>query len=102
MWILFPTAGSAHVLGLVPWEQRRTLTRRIGTLFGQRSQLWLELSPRASLQMLGAVYGMSDEAIARRIGERLRQTRLCRKARRTGHRRPCTRDMDIDEYNRLK
>src|SRR5262245_13177972 len=38
--ILHPTSGSARVLGLTPWRDRRTLTRRIGTLFGQRSQLW--------------------------------------------------------------
>src|SRR5689334_25306133 len=41
--ILHPTSGTAEVLGMVPWKQRRQLTRRIGTLFGQRSQLWFEL-----------------------------------------------------------
>ncbi|HEV2890535.1 MAG TPA: ATP-binding cassette domain-containing protein [Frankiaceae bacterium] len=67
--ILHPSGGSASVLGLVPWHQRRDLTRRIGTLFGQRSQLWLELTPRQSFRMLGAIYGLSDDAIARRVGE---------------------------------
>src|SRR2546430_15329806 len=43
--ILHPTSGDATVLGLTPWRQRRALTRRIGTLFGQRSQLWFELTP---------------------------------------------------------
>src|ERR671935_537491 len=32
--ILHPTGGTATVLGLVPWEARRSLARRIGTLFG--------------------------------------------------------------------
>ncbi|MBK7623044.1 MAG: ATP-binding cassette domain-containing protein [Kineosporiaceae bacterium] len=36
--ILRPTSGSAHVLGLVPWRERRRLAGRIGALFGQRSQ----------------------------------------------------------------
>ncbi len=67
--ILVPTSGSALVLGLVPWQDRRSLTRRIGTLFGQRSQLWNELSPRASLRMLGAIHGMSDAEINRRAVE---------------------------------
>src|SRR5688572_30752946 len=52
--ILYPTSGTVRVLGLVPWEQRQALVRRIGTLFGQRSQLWQELTPRASFRMLGA------------------------------------------------
>ena len=41
--ILHPSTGEARVLGLVPWRQRRELAARIGTLFGQRSQLWFEL-----------------------------------------------------------
>src|SRR5688572_18405902 len=41
--ILHPTGGHATVLGVVPWEERRRLAGRIGTLFGQRSQLWFEL-----------------------------------------------------------
>ncbi len=42
-------AARAQVLGLVPWRQRRQLALRIGTLFGQRSQLWFQLSPRETL-----------------------------------------------------
>jgi ABC-2 type transport system ATP-binding protein len=45
--ILHPDAGSAQVAGLVPWQQRRALGYRIGTVFGQRSQLWYHLSSRA-------------------------------------------------------
>ncbi|MEM9714407.1 MAG: ATP-binding cassette domain-containing protein [Actinomycetota bacterium] len=67
--ILHPTGGTATVLGIVPWEERRRLSRRIGTLFGQRSQLWTELTPRASYRMLGAVFGLPDEVIDRRIAE---------------------------------
>src|SRR3954452_8899057 len=50
--ILHPTSGTARVLGFVPWRERRALTRQIGTLFGQRSQLWHELSPRQSFRLL--------------------------------------------------
>ncbi|MGH1487781.1 MAG: ABC transporter ATP-binding protein [Acidimicrobiales bacterium] len=67
--ILFPTAGSATVLGLVPWQQRKELALRIGTLFGQRSQLWNELTPRTSLGVLGAIFGMTDPQTAARLGE---------------------------------
>ena len=67
--ILHPTAGEAHVLGLVPWEQRRQLAARIGTLFGQRSQLWFELTPRQSLHMLAAIYGLDRRQEQARIVE---------------------------------
>lgn len=67
--ILHPTSGHASVLGIVPWEDRRRLAARIGTLFGQRSQLWFELTPRQSLHMLAAIYGLDRATETRRIGE---------------------------------
>jgi ABC-2 type transport system ATP-binding protein len=65
--ILHPTSGSANVLGLVPWQQRRQLTKRIGTLFGQRSQLWQEVTARRSLQLLATIYGLDRSAAKVRI-----------------------------------
>jgi ABC-2 type transport system ATP-binding protein len=67
--ILHPTRGRATVLGIVPWEDRRTLARRIGTLFGQRSLLWFELTPRQSYRMLAAIYGLDRRREHERIGE---------------------------------
>jgi len=67
--ILHPTSGTATVLGVVPWLDRKLLTRRIGTLFGQRSQLWFELTPRQSLRMLAAIYGIDRSREAERIDE---------------------------------
>ncbi|HZT65627.1 MAG TPA: ATP-binding cassette domain-containing protein [Acidimicrobiales bacterium] len=67
--ILHPTTGRAEVLGHVPWTQRRALTRRIGTLFGQRSQLWFELTPRQSYRMLAAIYRLDEGAEERRLAE---------------------------------
>jgi ABC-2 type transport system ATP-binding protein len=67
--ILHPTNGTASVLGFVPWRERRALTRRIGTLFGQRSQLWFELTPRQSFRMLAAIFGVTDRELAERVVE---------------------------------
>jgi ABC-2 type transport system ATP-binding protein len=41
---------------LVPWRQRRALTRRIGAVFGQRSQLWWDLPLIESFTLLRHVY----------------------------------------------
>ena len=67
--ILHPTEGTAQVLGLVPWTERRMLARRIGTLFGQRSQLWYELPPLASFRLLGTIFAMTDKQRAVRVTE---------------------------------
>src|SRR5262245_8383211 len=40
--ILQPDSGEARVLGLQPARERRALAYRIGTVFGQRSQLWYQ------------------------------------------------------------
>jgi ABC-2 type transport system ATP-binding protein len=67
--ILRPTSGEATVLGLVPWTQRRHLSRRIGTLFGQRSQLWFQLTPRQTCALLGRIYGIDAAELRARLGE---------------------------------
>jgi ABC-2 type transport system ATP-binding protein len=67
--ILHPTRGAATVLGVVPWHDRKRLAARIGTLFGQRSLLWFELTPRQSYRMLAAIYGLDRQAERRRVGE---------------------------------
>jgi ABC-2 type transport system ATP-binding protein len=67
--ILHPTRGSARVLGLTPWTQRRQLARRIGVLFGQRAQLWFELPPRQSFALLGRIYGLDRRTTTERVEE---------------------------------
>ena len=67
--ILHPTSGEARVLGLVPWKQRAQLARHIGALFGQRSQLWLELPSRVGLELLAAIYGVGRTEANARIAE---------------------------------
>jgi ABC-2 type transport system ATP-binding protein len=67
--ILHPTRGEASVLGVVPWADRRRLAARIGTLFGQRSLLWFELTPRQSFRMLAAIYGLDRRRERARVGE---------------------------------
>jgi len=54
--ILRPDAGHAQVLGFVPWRQRRQLSFRVGTVFGQRSQLWYHLPARDTFALLADVY----------------------------------------------
>ena len=54
--ILSPSSGQVSVAGLVPWRDRHALGFAIGTVFGQRSQLWYQLAPRDTLELLACVY----------------------------------------------
>jgi ABC-2 type transport system ATP-binding protein len=54
--ILVPSAGEARVCGLVPVPQRTRLARRIGVVFGQRSQLWWDLPLRDSFDLLRHIF----------------------------------------------
>jgi ABC-2 type transport system ATP-binding protein len=65
--ILRPDAGEVRVLGFVPWRQRTRLAFQIGTVFGQRSQLWYQLPPRDTFELLGRVYEMAPGEHRRRI-----------------------------------
>lgn len=65
--ILRPDAGDARVLGFDPFRQRRQLAFRLGTVFGQRSQLWYQLPPRDTFKLLARVYELDDEAYRRRL-----------------------------------
>jgi len=54
--ILTPTAGRVEVLGLTPTVDRAVLTRQIGVVFGQRSQLWWDLPLGDSFELLHYLY----------------------------------------------
>jgi ABC-2 type transport system ATP-binding protein len=67
--ILYPTAGSMDVLGLDPSKDRKKLAYKIGTVFGQRSQLLPNLPLTDSLEFFGVMYDMPDKVIKARIAE---------------------------------
>jgi len=54
--ILVPDSGRVEVDGRVPWKQRIAHVRRIGVVFGQRTQLWWDLPVVESLDMLRHIY----------------------------------------------
>src|SRR5437879_9591524 len=53
--ILYPSAGKVHVLGLVPWQQRRKLAFHISSVYGQKSQLWYQLPPQDTFDLLACI-----------------------------------------------
>jgi len=65
--ILQPTAGDIKVLGLEPIRQRRELAMKIGTVFGQRSQLVYNLPLTASFELTAAMYQVGEADAKKRI-----------------------------------
>ena len=54
--ILVPDAGEVSVGGKVPWKERKEHVRRIGVVFGQRTQLWWDVPIRDSYDLLKEIY----------------------------------------------
>jgi ABC-2 type transport system ATP-binding protein len=67
--ILHPSGGEARVLGLVPWRERRRLAYRLGSVFGQRPQLWYHLPAMDTFLLFGRIYEVEGRALRRRIDE---------------------------------
>lgn len=67
--ILRPTSGQAEVLGLKPFQERQKLARKIGSVFGQRSQLWYHLPPKDSFDLLAHVYEIEKNDYRKRREE---------------------------------
>lgn len=66
--ILHPSGGAAKVLGFVPWIERQKLAYHIGTVFGQRPQLWYHLPAMDTFILFGKIYELDDHETKKRIG----------------------------------
>lgn len=67
--ILYPDGGRVQVLGIDPTKKRKQLAYQIGTVFGQKEQLWTHLTPYDNFQFFGAIYDIPDGEMEKRIGE---------------------------------
>jgi ABC-2 type transport system ATP-binding protein len=71
--ILMPTSGEVKVLGFEPLKKRRELAMRIGTVFGQRSQMVYNLPLTASFELTAAMYQVPDADAKQRIAKLIEQ-----------------------------
>jgi ABC-2 type transport system ATP-binding protein len=67
--ILVPDGGRCEVLGRIPWRERIAHVRRIGVVFGQRTQLWWDLPARDSFDLLRDIYRIAPDAYRRTLDE---------------------------------
>lgn len=64
--ILHPSSGEADVLGYVPWQQRRELAYHIGSIFGQKPQLWYHLPAVDTFSLFAHIYELDSAAFEKR------------------------------------
>lgn len=67
--ILYPGSGEISCLNLNPTQKRKKLAFSIGTVFGQKEQLWMHLTPYDNFKFFGAIYDLSDHEVEERIEE---------------------------------
>jgi len=67
--LLHPSAGSARVLGYVPWQRDDGYRRQFALLLGQKNQLWWDLPARESLELNSKIYGIPAAAFERTVAE---------------------------------
>jgi ABC-2 type transport system ATP-binding protein len=67
--LLYPTSGTARVLGYVPWERSDGYRRQFALVLGQKNQLWWDLPARESLELNAKIYGIPDERLERTVTE---------------------------------
>lgn len=67
--LLYPSRGTARVLGYVPWERQDGYRRQFALLLGQKNQLWWDLPARESLALNGKIYGIPQAEFRRHVDE---------------------------------
>ena len=67
--ILYPDSGNIEVLGIDPSKKRKRLAYEIGTVFGQKEQLWMHLTPYDNFKFFGSIYDIPEKETEKRVQE---------------------------------
>jgi ABC-2 type transport system ATP-binding protein len=67
--VIYPTSGSARVLGFVPWERADTFRRSFSLVMGQKNQLWWDLPAADSFQLHREIYSLPHDQFTQTLGE---------------------------------
>lgn len=59
--ILIPDSGECQIDGMTPWKDRVRYVKKIGVVFGQRSQLWWDIPAEDTFDLLKDIYEIPEE-----------------------------------------
>lgn len=67
--LIYPSSGSAEVLGYVPWERADPFRRQFALVMGQKNQLWWDLPASDSFELHREVYSLPKDRFQQVMGE---------------------------------
>ncbi len=74
--ILYPTSGSASVLGFTPFERKPEMLRQISLVMGNKMQLWWDLPAWDSFLVLKELYDVDSTHFKQRVDFLLEELQL--------------------------
>ncbi|GIW89901.1 MAG: ABC transporter ATP-binding protein [Pirellulaceae bacterium] len=67
--VIYPTSGSARVMGYVPWKRDNAYRRQFALVMGQKNQLWWDLPAIESFRLHQQIYAIAPEEFRRNCDE---------------------------------
>ena len=65
--IMKPDSGSIEIMGRNPFTCRMEHAKKIGVVFGQKTQLWWDIPVIESFRLLKNIYGIPEEQYTRNM-----------------------------------
>lgn len=67
--LLYPTRGTATVLGHIPWKRENDYRRQFALVMGQKNQLWWDLPAHESFELNREIYGIERKIFQKKLDE---------------------------------
>ncbi len=67
--LIYPTSGTASVLGYTPWSREDAFRRQFALVMGQKNQLWWDLPASDSFQLHKEIYSIPEVQFRQTLGE---------------------------------
>ena len=67
--LIYPTSGTAGVLGFTPWQRLDTFRRKFALVMGQKNQLWWDLPAADSFQLHREIYSIPEVEFKKTLAE---------------------------------
>lgn len=67
--VIYPTAGTARVMGYVPWRRENAYRRQFALVMGQKNQLWWDLPAIESFRLHQQIYAIPQDIFRRHCDE---------------------------------
>ncbi len=67
--VIYPTSGSAKVMGYVPWDRSNNYRSRFALVMGQKNQLWWDLPSQESFRLHQQIYRIEATEFQRVLDE---------------------------------